>query len=346
MKTGRGVGPTDAAGGPARHLPVMLPQVLAHLAPKDAGTYVDGTFGAGGYTSAILQAADCQVMAIDRDHTAIAAGAGLVLEARGRLVLVEDRFSQLDILAQTMGFAPLDGVVLDIGVSSMQLDEADRGFSFRRDGPLDMRMGSDGPSAADLVASLPEADLAHVIWTLGEERLSRQIAKAIVKARAEAPITRTSQLADIVSKVVWAKPGEMHPATRTFQALRIAVNEELDELATALAAAERALKPGGRLVVVTFHSLEDRIVKTFLSHRSKAPSASRHLPQAEGPAPSFRLLSRGMVEPDPDEVAENPRARSAKLRAAERTQAPAHEEGDLAGVLPAELSQRRGRRRT
>ncbi|WP_127088705.1 16S rRNA (cytosine(1402)-N(4))-methyltransferase RsmH [Aquabacter cavernae] len=343
MKSGRGVGPTDAAGGPARHLPVMLAEVLAHLAPKDAGSYVDGTFGAGGYSRAILEAADCRLMAIDRDPTAIAGGAPLVAEASGRLRLVQGRFSDLDTLAETEGFTPLDGVVLDIGVSSMQLDEAERGFSFRRDGPLDMRMGDDGPSAADLVAELEEAELAHILFTLGEERMSRPIARAIVRARAEAPITRTGQLADIVSRVIRAKPGEIHPATRTFQGLRIAVNGELDELVTALAAAERALKPGGRLVVVTFHSLEDRIVKTFLANRSKAPSASRHLPQAEGPVPSFRLLAKGAVESGSEETAANPRARSAKLRAAERTEAVAHGEGDLLGLRPKPM-QRRGRR--
>lgn len=345
MTTGRGVGPADAAGGPARHLPVMLAEVLAHLAPKDAGTYVDGTFGAGGYSRAILAAADCRLLAIDRDPTAIRAGASLVEELQGRLTLVEGRFSQLDAIATEHGFAPLDGVVLDIGVSSMQLDQAERGFSFRRDGPLDMRMGDEGPSAADLVADLDEVDLAHLIYTLGEERLSRPIAKAIVKARAEAPITRTAQLAEIVSRVVRSKPGEIHPATRTFQALRIAVNEELNELVEALAAAERVLKPGGRLVVVTFHSLEDRIVKTFLANRTKAPSASRHLPLGEGPAPSFRLIAKGAVEPGPDEVAENPRARSAKLRAAERTEAPARDDGDARGLLPAPSPQHRGRRR-
>ncbi|MEP9349547.1 16S rRNA (cytosine(1402)-N(4))-methyltransferase RsmH [Xanthobacter sp. KR7-225] len=345
MTTDGGVGTPGAAGGPARHLPVMLDEVLAHLAPKDAGRYVDGTFGAGGYTRAILAAADCRVLAIDRDDSAIAAGADLVAAAGGRLILAHDRFSRLDIVAAQAGFSPLDGVVLDIGVSSMQLDAAERGFSFRRDGPLDMRMGSDGPSAADLVAGLEEAELAHVIWSLGEERHSRAIARAIVKARAEAPITRTSQLAEIVARVVWAKPGEMHPATRTFQALRIAVNEELNELAAALKAAETALKPGGRLVVVTFHSLEDRIVKTFLANRSKAPSASRHMPQAEGPAPSFRLLAKGAVEPGPEEVARNPRSRSAKLRAAERVDASAHPGGDMGGLLPAPFVQRQGRRR-
>ncbi|MEW6257892.1 MAG: 16S rRNA (cytosine(1402)-N(4))-methyltransferase RsmH [Pseudomonadota bacterium] len=343
MTTGRGVGPTDAAGGPARHLPVMLAEVLAHLAPKDAGSYVDGTFGAGGYSRAILEAADCRLMAIDRDPTAIAGGVPLVAQAGGRLRLVQGRFSDLDTLAEAEGVVPLDGVVLDIGVSSMQLDEAERGFSFRRDGPLDMRMSNDGPSAADLVAELEEEELAHILYTLGEERLSRPVARAIVKARAEAPILRTAQLADIISRVIRSKPGEIHPATRTFQALRIAVNGELDELVAALAAAERALKPGGRLVVVTFHSLEDRIVKTFLANRSKAPSASRHLPQAEGPAPSFRLLAKGAVEAGPEEIAGNPRARSAKLRAAERTEAAAHGEGDLAGLRPKPL-QRRGRR--
>lgn len=345
MTTGHGVGPADADGGPARHLPVLLAEVLAHLAPKDAGRYVDGTFGAGGYTRAILAAADCRVLAIDRDPTAIAAGRKLAEASGGRLTLVQGRFSELGEAAAAHDFLPLDGVVLDIGVSSMQLDEAERGFSFRRDGPLDMRMGADGPSAADLVATLEEADLAHVIWSLGEERQSRAIAKAIVKARAEEPITRTARLAEIVARVVWAKPGEIHPATRTFQALRIAVNEELNELVQALAAAEQALSPGGRLVVVTFHSLEDRIVKTFLSHRSKAPSASRHMPQAEGPEPSFRLVAKGVVEAGPDEVAGNPRARSAKLRAAERTDAPAHPGGDLMGLLPPPSPQRPGRRR-
>lgn len=345
MTTGHGVGPTDAVGGPARHLPVMLREVLAHLAPKDAGTYVDGTFGAGGYTGAILKAADCRVLAIDRDPTAIAGGQALVAASGGRLRLVEGRFSELDALAEQEGFTPLDGVVLDIGVSSMQIDEAERGFSFRRDGPLDMRMGGDGLSAADVVANLDEVRLAHILWTFGEERHSRAIARAIVKARAEAPITRTAQLAEIVARVVWPKPGEIHPATRTFQALRIAVNEELQELVDALAAAERVLKPGGRLVVVTFHSLEDRIVKTFLANRVKAPSASRHLPLGEGPEPAFRLVAKGAVEPGPDEVADNPRARSAKLRAAERTNAPAHPGGDLMGLLPAPSPQRHGRRR-
>ncbi len=312
----------------------MLGEVVAHLAPKDAGIYVDGTFGAGGYTRAILEAANCRVIAIDRDPSAIAGGADLVLAFPGRLALVEDRFGNLDAVAERLDAPAFDGVVLDIGVSSMQLDEGERGFSFRRDGPLDMRMSGEGVSAAELVAKLPEEELANLIYRFGEERLSRHIARAIAKARAEAPIERTRQLADIVSKVVRTKPHEPHPATRTFQALRIAVNDELGELARALAAAERALKPGGRLVVVTFHSLEDRIVKSFLATRSKVAAGSRHMPAVGGAAPSFRLVAKGAVEPSEAETAANPRARSAKLRAAERTDAPARDVADLDDLLP------------
>jgi 16S rRNA (cytosine1402-N4)-methyltransferase len=334
MMAGRGAPGSETAGGPARHLPVMLGEVVAHLAPKDAGTYVDGTFGAGGYTRAILEAADCRVIAIDRDPNAIAAGGELVLAFPGRLAISEDRFGNLDEVARMLGAPEVDGVVLDIGVSSMQLDEGERGFSFRRDGPLDMRMSSAGVSAADLVAKLPEAELANLIYRFGEERHSRGIAKAIVKARLEAPIERTLQLAEIVAKVVWAKPHEPHPATRTFQALRIAVNDELGELARALIAAERILKPGGRLVVVTFHSLEDRIVKSFLASRSKAAAGSRHMPAVEAAAPSFKLVAKGAVEPSEEETAINPRARSAKLRAAERLDAPARDGADLDALLP------------
>ncbi|WP_371347671.1 16S rRNA (cytosine(1402)-N(4))-methyltransferase RsmH [Ancylobacter sp. IITR112] len=334
MMTGRGGPETDAAGGPARHLPVLLGEVLHYLAPQPGGVYVDGTFGAGGYTRAILGAAECRVIAIDRDPNAIRDGQALVGAFGGRLTLVPERFGALDAVAQAQGEPLVDGVVLDIGVSSMQLDEGERGFSFRRDGPLDMRMSQDGPSAADLVAKLSEAELANLIYRFGEERRSRAVARAIVEARAQAPIERTLQLADIVSKVVWAKPHEPHPATRTFQALRIAVNDELGELARALAAAERILKPGGRLVVVSFHSLEDRIVKNFLANRSKVAAGSRHLPAVAGAAPSFTLLARGAVEPGEDERAANPRARSSKLRAAARTAAPAHAEGDLGSLLP------------
>ena len=334
MMAGRGGSETDAAGGPARHLPVLLNEVLHYLAPQPGGVYVDGTFGAGGYTRAILAAADCRVIAIDRDPNAIHDGQALVAEFEGRLTLVPERFGALDEVAQAQGAPLVDGVVLDIGVSSMQIDEGERGFSFRRDGPLDMRMSQDGPSAADLVAKLSETELANLIYRFGEERHSRAVAKAILAARAQAPIERTLQLADIVSKVVWAKPHEPHPATRTFQALRIAVNDELGELARALEAAERILKPGGRLVVVTFHSLEDRIVKNFLANRAKVAAGSRHLPAVSSAAPSFTLLARGAVEPGEEERAANPRARSSKLRAAARPQAPAHAGGDLGSLLP------------
>jgi len=246
-----------------------------------------------------------------------------VRSAGGRLTLVEDRFSNLEAVARSVGHEMVDGVVFDLGVSSMQLDEGERGFSFRLYGPLDMRMGGSGPSAADVVAIASERDLAAVIATLGEERFARGVARAIVRARAEAPITTTRALADIVGRVVHARPGMIHPATRTFQALRIFVNEELDEVAAALEGAERILAPGGRLVVVSFHSLEDRIVKLFLAARSGQGGGSRHQPELVKPAATFRLLIRKPHIPDEAEIADNPRARSAKLRAAERTDAPA-----------------------
>ncbi|QFR35091.1 16S rRNA (cytosine(1402)-N(4))-methyltransferase RsmH [Ancylobacter sp. TS-1] len=331
---GRGGSETDAAGGPARHLPVLLSEVIDYLAPRDGGVYVDGTFGAGGYTCAILASADCRVIGIDRDPNAIRDGQALVVESGGRLALAHARFGELDAVAAEAGSPQVDGVVLDIGVSSMQIDEGERGFSFRRDGPLDMRMSQDGPSAADLVAKLSETELANLIYRFGEERRSRAVARAIVEARTLAPIERTLQLADIIAKVVWAKPHEPHPATRTFQALRIAVNDELGELARALSAAECILKPGGRLVVVTFHSLEDRIVKNFLANRAKAAGGSRHLPAVQAAAPSFALVARGAIEAGEGELAVNPRARSAKLRAGERTGAPAHPAGDLSSLLP------------
>jgi 16S rRNA (cytosine1402-N4)-methyltransferase len=311
------------------HVPVLGREAVALLKPRDGGIYVDATFGAGGYSRAILDTAGTRVIGIDRDRTAIAGGFDLVDRSGGRLTLVEDRFSNLAAICTAQGFAAVDGVVMDVGVSSMQLDEAERGFSFRLGGPLDMRMGHDGPTAADVIARASEADLANIIYIFGEERHSRGVARAIVAARKQAPITTTRALADIVSKVVRSKPGEIHPATRTFQGLRIFVNQELDELHLALSAAERILKPGGRLVVVSFHSLEDRIVKNFLVERAKAGGGSRHLPVIAQAAPSFQILTKRPVTPGDDEVSANPRARSAKLRAAERTDAPAHAAAEL-----------------
>ena len=318
-----------------RHIPVLGREAVEMLKPRDGGIYVDTTSGAGGYSRPILAFAGTRVIGIDRDRSAISAGFDLVDQSDGRLTLVEDRFSNLAEVCAAQGIQggifSVDGVVMDVGVSSMQLDEADRGFSFRLDGPLDMRMGHDGPTAADVIATASEADLANIIYIFGEERHSRKVARAIVAARQEAPITTTRALADIVSKVVRSKPGEIHAATRTFQGLRIFVNAELDELLLALAAAERVLKPGGRLVVVSFHSLEDRIVKNFLTERAKAGGGSRHLPEIAQAAPSFGLLTKRPVTPGTEEISTNPRARSAKLRAAERTAAPAH----AAAALPA-----------
>jgi len=309
----------------APHIPVLGREAIAQLAPREGGVYVDATFGAGGYSRAILEVPGTRLIAIDRDRTAIAGGAELVERSARRLTLVEDRFSNLAEVCAAQGVEAIDGVVMDVGVSSMQLDQAGRGFSFRLEGPLDMRMGQTGPTAADVVARASEGDLADIIYLFGEERHSRRIARAIVADRQETPFTTTRALADLVGRVVRSKPGDIHPATRTFQALRIFVNEELEELQSALAAAERMLKPGGRLIVVSFHSLEDRIVKNFLSERSKTGGGSRHLPEVAQSAPSFQLLTRRPVVAGEDEVAHNPRARSAKLRAAERTSAPAHE---------------------
>ncbi|MFM8748380.1 MAG: 16S rRNA (cytosine(1402)-N(4))-methyltransferase RsmH [Aestuariivirga sp.] len=308
------------------HVPVMLAAVLGQLAPRDGEAFIDATFGAGGYSRAILEAADTRVLAIDRDPSAVRAGAALAKSFAGRLTLREGRFSDMEALARDAGFEQIDGVVLDIGVSSMQIDEPSRGFSFLRDGPLDMRMSQAGPSAADAVNGLPQEALADIIFALGEEPRARAIARAIVAARAEAPIATTLALVRAIERATGRpRPGErIHPATRTFQALRIHVNGELDELSAALHAAERLLRPGGRLVAVTFHSLEDRIVKQFLNVRAgKTPAGSRHLPaQGPGPEPSFTLPFRGHLAAPEDEVAANPRARSAKLRAAIRTAAP------------------------
>jgi 16S rRNA (cytosine1402-N4)-methyltransferase len=336
MMTG-GDGTPAVAGGLARHIPVLAPRVIEYLDVRAGGVYLDATFGAGGYTRALLDAADCRVIAIDRDPDAILGGANLVADSGGRLTLFESRFSDLDAVAVQAGIDAVDGVVLDLGVSSMQLDEAGRGFSFRLDGPLDMRMGDTGPSAADVVAAASDRELAAIIAILGEERYARPVARAIVAARQEAPVRTTRALATIVASVVHSRPGEIHPATRTFQALRIFVNEELDELAMGLAAAERVLKPRGRLVVVAFHSLEDRIVKTFLNERSRTGGFSRHQPEAQQPAPSFDVLTRRPVVADEAEIAVNPRARSAKLRAASRTDAPVQKKParNLLPALPA-----------
>jgi 16S rRNA (cytosine1402-N4)-methyltransferase len=321
------------AGGLARHIPVLGRPAVDLLAVRDGGVYIDATFGAGGYSRAILDAARCTVLAMDRDPSAIARGADLVQAAGGRLTLVADTFSNLAATARGLGHATVDGVVFDLGVSSMQLDEPGRGFSFRHDGPLDMRMGSTGPSAAEVLAVISERDLAAVIAILGEERHARAVARAIVKARSAAPLQTTRALAELVSTVVHARPGTIHPATRTFQALRIFVNDELGELVAGLSAAEAVLRPGGRLVAVAFHSLEDRIVKSFLVERSRRGGFSRHRPEAAQEPATFTLLTKRPIIADEAEVAANPRARSAKLRAAERTDAsPASDQSE--GLLP------------
>lgn len=308
------------------HIPVMLNEVLAALSPRDGGIYVDGTFGGGGYARAVLEAADCSVWGIDRDPEAVARGADLARQFPGRLTVVGGRYGDMAAILAAAGLDTVDGIALDLGVSSMQIDDPERGFSFRDDGPLDMRMDKEGASAADAVNTLPEKALADIIYEYGEERASRRVAHAIIEARAVAPITRTGQLAAIVRRVVPKSRDGIDPATRTFQALRIYVNQELAELDRGLSAAETMLKAGGRLAVVAFHSLEDRRVKTFLRTRSEdRPHASRHLPDLGGAEPSatFRLLGRRAVKPTDAETAANSRARSARLRAAERTPAPA-----------------------
>ncbi|WP_116133830.1 16S rRNA (cytosine(1402)-N(4))-methyltransferase RsmH [Tropicimonas sp. IMCC34043] len=298
------------------HVPVLIDPLIEAVEPV-SGLWLDGTFGAGGYTRRLLEAGADKVIGVDRDPSALALGAELKAEYGERLELVEGRFSQLDIYSSV----PLDGVVLDLGVSSMQLDQAERGFSFSRPGPLDMRMGSEGPSAADLVNTASDTELADILHFFGEERAARRIARAIVAAR---PISDTVTLSQAISACLpHPRPGQMHPATRSFQAIRIAVNDEFGELIAGLEAAERALRPGGRLAVVTFHSLEDRIVKRFLQARSgTAARANRYAPEAAETRAQFRLLTRGVVAPDADETQRNPRARSAKLRVAERTSAP------------------------
>lgn len=309
------------------HIPVLLDEVVAALAPAPGETHVDGTFGAGGYTKAILEKGAARVFAFDRDPEAIRMGEALAASSGGRLTLVPERFSRMRQALSAREAEAVDGVTLDIGVSSMQLDQAERGFSFLGDGPLDMRMSREGQSAAEFVNEADEAEIADVLYHYGEERQARRVARAIVAAR---PIERTGELADVVRKALGHHPGmKKDPATRTFQAIRIHVNEELKELEGGLAAAEQVLKPGGRLAVVTFHSLEDRIVKRFLKARSGSlPAGSRHLPAANesGPAPTFEAVAKA-VRPGAAESQANPRARSATLRAARRTAAPAWKEG-------------------
>ena len=303
------------------HIPVLLRPLIKAVAPV-SGVWLDGTFGAGGYTRALLAAGAEKVIGVDRDPLAFEMAAPWVGDYGDRLELVEGTFSRLDEYA-----SDLDGVVLDLGVSSMQLDLAERGFSFMKDGPLDMRMSQSGPSAADLVNEADEKELADVLFHYGEERASRRIAKAICRERAAEPITTTLRLAEIIEGCLpRAKPGQSHPATRSFQALRIAVNDEYGELYKGLMAAERALKPGGMLAVVTFHSSEDRMVKRFLQARAgKTGHANRYAPEIEKEKPAFELITRKAVGPDEDELAVNPRSRSAKLRVARRTDALAAE---------------------
>ncbi len=309
------------------HRPVMLREVLRYLAPREGETMLDGTFGGGGYAGAIL-ATGCTVWAIDRDPAAIARGAALAAQYPHRLHLLHGRFGDMiDLLAEQDAPA-LDGIVLDLGVSSFQIDQAERGFSFRADGPLDMRMGADGPSAADLVNTLGESELADTLYRLGEERLSRRIAKAIVESRQEAPITTTLQLAAIIRRVVPVDRSGIDPATRSFQALRLRVNDELGEVERGLAAAAQLLAPGGRLVVVSFHSGEDRLVKRFMQTAAgRDPAPSRHAPAglASRSAAPFTLLTSRAERPASDEVSVNPRARSARLRALARLPAPSLE---------------------
>lgn len=313
------------------HIPVLLDEVVSALQPKAGEVYVDGTFGAGGYTMAVLEAAKCRVIAIDRDPDAIERAAQFRARYGERFDIREGCFGEMTALLAEIGLSTVDGIMLDIGVSSYQLDEGERGFSFQKDGPLDMRMGQSGETAADVVNEYEEAALADIIYKFGEERRSRRVAAAIVRRRAEEPFTRTLDLAGVIEAALGRAPIKkgrkvVHPATKTFQALRIHVNDELGELERGLVAAESLLRPGGRLVVVSFHSLEDRIVKNFMAERSgRVPAASRHMPMQMGNerSPSFRLESKSAVKPTDEEQSRNPRARSSRLRVAVRTDAPA-----------------------
>ena len=317
------------------HIPVLLDEVVDALAPRDGGIYVDGTLGGGGYARAILDAADCTVLGIDRDPDAIARNQPLLEVYGARLMLVPGRFGDMARLINDLGFDGVDGVTLDLGVSSPQLDVAERGFSFAKDGPLDMRMERDGDTAADLVNEAEEHELATLIRDLGEERHARRVARAIVTARADSRIETTGRLADIVRTAIpKSRETKVDPATRTFQAIRIHVNDEIGELERGLAGAEAILRPGGRLAVVSFHSLEDRPVKNFLRTRSGADSrGSRHMPEApDRRVPAWRLVSRRAIRPGDAETAANPRARSARLRVGERTEGPIWENEQPGGA--------------
>jgi len=326
----------SAASDDKPHIPVLIRPLIAAVSPV-SGVWLDGTFGAGGYTRELLAAGADQVIGVDRDPLAFEMAAEWADAYDDRIKMQLGTFSKLDEYA-----SDLDGVVLDLGVSSMQLDLAERGFSFMRDGPLDMRMSQDGPSAADLVNTADESELADIIFLYGEERASRRIARAIVAAR---PLTTTLQLAKVVESCLpRAKPNQSHPATRTFQALRIAVNNEYGELAEGLMAAERALKPGGKLAVVTFHSVEDRMVKRFLQARSgNTANANRYAPEVEQITPAFRIEKRKAIGPDAEELAENPRSRSAKLRVAIRTDAPAQDIDPADLGMPMKKNKKGGR---
>ena len=320
----KGLSQTNTISRP-KHIPVLISEVIEALAPRDNGIYLDTTLGAGGYSRALLEAAKCKVCAIDRDPVAIANASDLVTKFSGRLITLEGRFSDMETLLSSHGIYEVDGIAFDLGISSMQLDTANRGFSFRYDAALDMRMETEGPTAREIINTSAEEILADLIYDYGEERRARAIARAIVIARKKSPINRTAQLADIVRQVVRHKNSGIDPATRTFQALRIYINDELKQLDLGLAASERLLRPGGRLAVVSFHSLEDKKVKSFLGGLSgDTPNPSRHQPSivTKKPQPSFRLLYKGAKIPTAAECSRNPRSRSAKLRAAERTVAP------------------------
>ena len=322
------------AGGIDCHIPVLLASMLEALSPQDHEVYIDGTFGAGGYSSAILEKADCRVLGIDQDPDVLRGGRPLLQKYGGALSLLEGRYSAMVELVADLGIDAVQGVVLDIGVSSMQLDQAGRGFSFRANGPLDMRMSQSGPTAADLVNGLSEEELATVLWRFGEEKKSRKIARAIVDRRVAIPFTETGDLADLIAQILPKRPGDkIHPATRSFQALRIYLNDELGELLRGLNAATKILAPGGRLVVVSFHSLEDRIVKRFLRlGAGRVANQSRHLPDVNKETPAaYQIINSKAVKASDTEIEVNPRARSAVLRSAIRADTPSLEfdEADL-----------------